>query len=52
MVKNIQRKKMTENFKDNKTIQAQSSESISGGGSGIVMIRYKIQQVKNYGINN
>ena len=26
---------MSEDFKDNKTIQAQSSETISGGGSGI-----------------
>ena len=26
---------MSEDFKDNKTIQAQSSETISGGGSGV-----------------
>ena len=26
---------MSEDFNDNKTIQAQSSEAISGGGSGI-----------------
>ena len=28
---------MSEDFNDNKTIQAQSSEAISGGGSGIAL---------------
>ena len=34
MIKKIYREKITEDFNDNKTIQAQSSEAISGGVRG------------------
>ena len=43
---------MSEDFNDNKTIQAQSSEAIQGGGSGVGvdadMLDLQKSQIKTY----